>query len=233
MKKVVFIIIMLFITFITFINVNSQDIVEDSVIYKPFDIALVKLPDNYKGCDIIRLYEKLKNIIPAKDEFETIKEYKNKIQKIKLSIPDYNIAFSTGSSLYRGYNIGFSCNYNAEKNVFDFDITSSDCIEIINENDYYGIKYRDNYPQYKDPMLKFEVGISLDEAKVVKNHLKILYIGKIKLYNGDDLIKYTFTLQQSNIFKYIFFDLKEIWVYNSLNGKIYYKEKVEYPLWNE
>ena len=90
----------------------------DNLTPTPFNINTEKLPPNYKGTDIVKLFSVLSKKAPIKkDEFETTADYDKKIMTAFTTIADDVYAFKLD------YNLYFSIHdYNADTQKLQIDI---------------------------------------------------------------------------------------------------------------
>lgn len=84
---------------------TSQKMNQPTYDTKPFDLSVSKLPPNYMGHNIAKLYFELEKKFPPKDEFERQESYINRIQSFKPT-DLYAFAIETYPS---------NSHYNAEK----------------------------------------------------------------------------------------------------------------------
>jgi hypothetical protein len=115
----------------------SEKTVESSFVV-PFDINAEKLPSNYRGTDIAKLYSFLAKKAPLrKKEFETTADYEKKIKSV---LSDNVYAFMLDFSSRVGTRFGVSgyLDYNADAQK----------LKIIIKPDYM---YMNNYPREVSP----------------------------------------------------------------------------------
>lgn len=185
----------------------------DAYLNGSFDSSLSKLPHNFKGHNIVKLYNGLSEFVSdeldEKSEFETTKQYQNRIAS-GLRKPYYGKC-NLDSQI--AFEIPLAKEYNADTQVFKaaimpgtrwFELKKYDSIEgyqyifvkkMEKISHYIGsnvfgvtaevtkINEDSYYIKYKSlPLDKnntYTVTINTDEAKQLKLHLKAIVIGKI------------------------------------------------------
>jgi len=85
-------------------GLNNKKI-ESQYDIRPFNLTVEKLPPNYKGHDIKKLYHELeKKKIPDKDEFETQEAYTKRTQSLFSAVPKDFYAFKVVEFAYFNYD---------------------------------------------------------------------------------------------------------------------------------
>jgi hypothetical protein len=95
----------------------DQQVKQPEYDIKPFDLTIEKLPSDYKGYDIEKLYHELENKFPKKDEFETKEAYIKRIQSF-----GSNDLYAFG---IEKHTISLHSKYDAESQLFEVIITST------------------------------------------------------------------------------------------------------------
>lgn len=131
MKKVIAITISFIILFCfnTAIAKGKKEVIDNSPLI-PFDINVEKLPPNFAGTDIVKLFSMLSKKAPLKkEEFETTADYE---KKITAAVTDDVYAFKLpDDKFFYGLNI---CPYNADTQKLPIQIKTTRHSEFVNRS---------------------------------------------------------------------------------------------------
>ena len=203
---------------------------------KSFDTGANVLPSNYHGNDLRELiYEMIRREKLTKDEFETTKQFIERVENEKKK----NFLGELNSNSLLSFEIyGGDFKYDADNESMNFEILLSSLISWTSpcqtEKRYIGPRI--SYKLFVESMdknsfpLNLNFKIDLERAKKAKPNLRILAVGKIKESSNK-----FYTEQSDYIFKQytLNFSLEEIWVYELLTGKIFLKYKPDFEVLRE
>lgn len=199
---------------------------------KSLDAAANTLPSNYHGNNLRDLiYEMSKREKLAKDEFETTKQFVERIEneKKKNFLGELN-----SNSLFSFEIFDRNFKYDADNESMNAEISLSASIPWTSpcQNEESYLTSRTSYKLFVESLsnnsfpINLSFKINVERAKRAKPNLRILAIGKIK--ERDDKF-YTEPLSDSyNIYRKQYalnFSLEEIWLYDSTTGEVFLKYK--------
>lgn len=158
-----------------------------SYLYKSFDINTKKLIPNFKGVNIQELYNELstRDIISEKNEFETTKQFQNRLAKEKKStiiglLDNKSIFAFTGED--NSYNLDL--NYNADLQKLKLKLNLNDVY-----GDFYGNKSINlktiRSSRYYKATNGFGAKLDVEEVSITKYKLNTLNI-KSFIKEGDE-----------------------------------------------
>jgi hypothetical protein len=228
---------------------------DQNILPVPFDPKTATLPVDFKGTNIMALYNKLSKANPEKNEFETKDAY---LKRIHDNYP-YEIYSFVKETDYRLGLGNLHCEYDPEKQMMSLHYWSySDGMKIFKNNksrstyeasnrfgvktivtsirgDVYGIT---SINKKGGTSRKISFKLSLDEARVQMNDLVALIVCKVCPSKGDqpkithtntDSSQATMDSPYEDYYTQYFINVTvyEVWVFNSKTGVIYAKEILE------
>jgi hypothetical protein len=246
--KMVPVITTLFVIFLFYLPTLGKDSAPGKTLYdsKPFDISRSRFPLHYNGHSPVAVYSKVKNVLVGKSEFETNDEYQTRINKDRQSLGLY--AFLSLNDVSSGDFEKVS--YDADAGeliatisqihlnfVVSITMTSGEKGSYMGQN-AFGAKVRVSKREATRCFVNFlnkldslsniilKLPMSRDEAKRVKDSVKILYVGSPIQTKCDTAywapdVNYPYATRAEII--YLDMQLKEIWLYNYKTGDILLK----------
>jgi hypothetical protein len=202
-----------------------------------FDMSVDRMPANYKGDSVKKVFDKLGNVVDGKREYETTEQYKERASKYKT---DGMFVLSPVSIEYNAdkgkFNITPNLYYDDKKVILVSKQTRNGSYKGQNA---FGVKmtcYKikesivmmENRSNDFTVLKRFEIPVDVEKAKAVKKNIALLYITKDcdSLYMGE----YLSSCKIDNPFEIrtntgtITCDVLDLWIFNRKTGEIYYKQ---------